>query len=85
MNSKEEVELPIPRHIVGILIIIKTFKLFLHLTKQNYYYITCLFILQKAHTDSSFQKIAQKIAFCVYHKAKFSWDLKFKTIKDSKN
>ena len=62
MRSREEVGLLIPRHIVDIPVMIKTFKF--SITSNFYWladdankhhnYIQYLFILQTAHSDSSF-------------------------------
>ena len=57
----------------------------------NYNYITCLFILQIAHSDSSFHYLScfheqkqknKKNIFCIKAKVEFSRELKFTTRKD---
>ena len=62
MRSREEVGLLIPRHVVDILAVMKTFKIFLTCdfhkladdANENHNYIEYLFIFWTAHSDSSF-------------------------------
>ena len=62
MRSREEVGLLIPRHVVDIPAVMKTFKIFLTCefhqladdANENHNYIEYLFILWTAHSDNSF-------------------------------